>query len=196
MEPKAVTEERVRETAYTLQGQSHDNFTISDRVLKPGSLNRHNIFERAPYLNTHVVQTGLRYELSRQMTDHANPDLEKVTRLWMPWAINARVWVAVNSWGEKQTEKGIQLRRPSDWQHRASKSLAWIFRHAGRHERDGGVPAPLVHASFCKARGYKCSMRTMMEVLAGDQYRDKDGKAQIRWAYCYDANLDAQAVWG
>ena len=54
--PTRVTEERVRETFQKLHGQTHDNFTISDQMMRRGDLTMQNIHCRAPYLETHVPQ--------------------------------------------------------------------------------------------------------------------------------------------
>ena len=77
------------------------------------------------------------------------------------------------------------------WKKKASHTASWIERHAGRAERDGGVPTPLAFASFCKHRGKHHTMETFLHVLASDVYYPCDGdKPKVRWEYCYDTNLD------
>ena len=193
-DPQEVTVEKVRQASYKRHGQAHDNYNISDRMKNPRSLTRDSIWDRAPWLTTHVAQKSQRYEIARQVVYGGNKDTHKLTRLWMPWGIHERVWTTNNSLGELLAKKGIEMQRPNSWENLASRTLSWIFRHIGRHERDGGVPTPLVHAQWCKSRGQDLSMRTMMRVMAHDGYRGKTANHKIRWGYCYDTNLAAAEI--
>ena len=58
-----------------------------------------------------------------------------------------------------------------------SKSLSGLMRHAGHHERDGGVPMPIAYACLCKRWGGQRTMVDFMEALASDKYEHAiDGK--------------------
>ena len=57
----------VKEAMHKLTGQTHDNFDISEKLPRKGSLRMQNVYRRAPYLDTHVPQQSQRYEIAKLM---------------------------------------------------------------------------------------------------------------------------------